>query len=389
MIKYTSKEYIKIDIANQFGLDKLLFENRIHWVNKHKGGLLKLVEEAENKPRYLAAVYALNKANENMPIGHLVGLDMSASGIGIMSACMNDPVGAENVGIIGSKPKDIYTHATEVMNELLDLKMKLPRKDIKRALMTSFYGSVNRPKELFNNDPKKLTAFYETQEIIAPGAVKLKDILLDAWIPNALEHSWTMPDGFEVKIPVLQKVEKQIEVDELEHAKIKMIYEDNIGSERGLSILANSVHSLDALINREMIRRCFYDKNQLNQALYELAKEDYKEELSPHTFVSLGQIEDLLKFNTLTCMKYDLVALIKHTLAKPSFPVLSIHDEFMSHPNYMNYVRQTMIDIMSELSNSNILNVIVTEASKGKITNSIIPSQFISKLIEKSEYIIS
>ena len=136
MIKYTSRDYLKIDIANQFGLNKLLFENRIHWVDKHRRSLFKLAEEAENKPRYLAVVYALNKANMNMPISHLVGLDMSASGIGIMSACMNDPIGAENVGIIGFKPKDIYTHATKVMNDLLKLNMKIPRKNIKKATMT-------------------------------------------------------------------------------------------------------------------------------------------------------------------------------------------------------------------------------------------------------------
>lgn len=80
MKTYTGIQYLAIDIANQFGLDKLLFEERIDWVKLNQDRLEELTNEAEEKPLYIKAVQAFRKAQKGEPIGHLVGLDSVCSG---------------------------------------------------------------------------------------------------------------------------------------------------------------------------------------------------------------------------------------------------------------------------------------------------------------------
>ena len=44
MINYTGKEYLMIDIASQYGLDKKNFEPRIEWVQWHEDNLEKFID---------------------------------------------------------------------------------------------------------------------------------------------------------------------------------------------------------------------------------------------------------------------------------------------------------------------------------------------------------
>ena len=103
-----------------------------------------------------------------------------------------------------------------------------------------FYGSKNRPKQIFGEDTEELMAFYQAQEMVAPGACKMMVELLGSWQPFALEHAFTLPDGFNAVVPVLQKMKAKLEIDELDHQSLTYIYEDNIGSERGLAVAAKS-----------------------------------------------------------------------------------------------------------------------------------------------------
>lgn len=81
MTKFSSLDYIKIDIANQYGmsLDKKTFKQRIAWVNSVKD-LRSKVKDAEKPAQFYAAILALEDALQGVPTGHLVGLDACASG---------------------------------------------------------------------------------------------------------------------------------------------------------------------------------------------------------------------------------------------------------------------------------------------------------------------
>lgn len=239
MTEYSPLDYLKIDIANQYGLDKKSFTQRIAWVNSVKD-LRSKTEQAEKRAQYLAAVLALEDALAGHPTGHLVGLDACASGItilGILAGCHET---SRNTGIIGSKRMDMYAECTKVMNEILNSDEIMERSDVKRAQMTHYYGSKAQPRSLFGEDTPELEAFYLAQETVAPGACYMMREFLQSWQPYALEHSHTLPDGFHARVPVLQKMKAKIEIDELDHVTMSYIYEDNVGSEKGLAVAAKS-----------------------------------------------------------------------------------------------------------------------------------------------------
>lgn len=237
MTTFTPQEYVKIDISNAYGKDKLSFAQRIAWVDSIKD-LHKYVDKAEKPAQFLAAVYALEDSINKVPSGHLVGLDACASGVAIMGILTGCPTTSKNTGVIGTKRMDFYSECTKAMNELLIEDIEVNRADAKASSMTHFYGSKAKPKEIFGEETDELRAFYAAQETIAPGACYLMRELLDSWQPYALEHSHTLPDGFNAIVPVLQKCKTKIEIDELDHACVSYIYEDNIGSEKGLAVAA-------------------------------------------------------------------------------------------------------------------------------------------------------
>lgn len=263
MKTFTGFEYLLIDLANQFGLDKETFENRVKWGMDNLHHLESLVDQADNKPLYIKAMQAVRKALRKEPTGHLVGFDGVCSGVQIMSALTGCYEGAKATGLVDPDVRaDAYSTATKVMNEILadqGLSVHIPRADAKQAMMTSFYGSKLTPKTLFGEDTPELTAFYQAMMKIAPGPWELLQSLLDSWQPWAKSHEWQLPDGFEAKVKVMSKVEARVEVDELDHATFTYEFYVNEGQPKGLSNAANLVHSVDALLLREMHRRCNYD----------------------------------------------------------------------------------------------------------------------------------
>ena len=73
---------------------------------------------------------------------------------------------------------------------------------------------------------------------------------------------------------------------------------------------------------------------------------------------------------------------------RPSFPVVAVHDEFKCHPNYMNYVRLTYIELLAEISDSTIIDAILSEITGKKVVVEKLTDS-ISDLILQSEYALS
>ena len=403
MKQYSAFKYLQIDLANHYGLDKEQFEDRIAWVKENDGILESLAPMAEDHFRYQAALLAYRDAQAGKPIGYLIGLDAAASGIAILGALTGCKITAANTGIIGTRRRDIYGKCTKVMSDLLDADVEVDRDPVKKSLMTSYYGSKAKPKEVFGEDTPELQAFYEAAETVAPGASALKEILLMAWQPHADLHEWIMPDGFHVRLPVLQTMESRLEIDELEHTTIKMLYEDNVGTERGLSLVANFTHAQDSMLCREVGRRCKYDETRLlisaELLAYHISTWDSRPVDNPRIqqlwentgFLSLVGIERITEdsinnFSRAYCEA--LLELIQTTLNKPSFDILFIHDEYLCHPNYMNHVRQTVIDVLAEMADSRLAEDILLQITGSPVD---VPhlSDHLGDEIRKSEYIIS
>ena len=412
MKTFTGYEYILIDIANQFGLDKLLFEERIQWAQDHLSELESLSDKAECQPLYRKAVMALRKAQAGIPTGHLVAMDGVCSGIQVMSVLTGCIAGATATGLVDPNVRaDAYTSVTEAMGIILGSKMTVSRADAKRALMTSFYGSKAVPKELFGHETPEVNAFYEAAQKIAPGAWELLQDLLGSWQAGALSHEWKMPDGFDVKVKVMTKKEVRVEVDELDHATFSYEFYENEGQKKGLSNVANVVHSADAYILRCMHRRCNYDAPMVKQvALYieaaliqrelgladGLMEEDERVTYYKTQYERSGMADIVilpyLDTENVYCLSQEhlekLLDIVNGMLAYKPFEIITIHDSFASHPNNVNHVRQQYINIMAELADSNALSDVLGQLL-GKSLTYVKLSNNLSSLIRNSEYALS
>ena len=386
MKTFTGWQYLLVDLANNFGHDKLLFEERIQWATDNLHQLESLAKDAETKPLYLKAVMAIRKAQAGIPTGHMVGLDACCSGIQVMSALTGCVAGATSTGMVTPGVRaDAYSRCTTEMTTLLGSTVNVSRSDAKDALMTTMYGSKAKPKEIFGEDTPELAAFYQAAFIIAPGAWELLQDLLASWQPYALTHNWKLPDGFDARVKVMQKKEARIEVDELDHATFTYEFYENEGSKTGLSNAANVVHSMDAWILRSMHRRCNYDRTAMELVAQRITNELCERTMGLHsepeqircpkvTYYQNQYIRSTLAdavilphLNEETVRQLDtehlsaLERIISGMLAYQPFELITVHDEFKAHANNMNHVRWQYREIMAEIADSEVLNDLLSQ----------------------------
>lgn len=389
MKTFSGYQWLLIDAANQFGHDKLVFEDRIKWSEENMDVLETLADQAETKPLYIKAVMAIRKAQQGLPTGHMVGVDACCSGIQIMSALTGCVAGATATGMIDPDVRaDAYAATTKVMGEILGGTVDVSRQNAKDALMTSFYGSKLTPKAIFGEDTPELDAFYQAALIVAPGAWELLQDLLASWQPYALSHDWKLPDGFDARVKVMKKHEVRIEVDELDHATFTYEFYENEGSKSGLSNVANMTHSVDAYIMREMVRRCNYDLGHIQYVercieaeligrslwgepdqmiVYSLMTKEVQyhlEQFKRSSVVSAAILPHLDQDNV-TCLSRDhlrtLAGIVNKMLEYKPFPLVTVHDEFKAHANNINTVRFQYKEILAELADSNLLDDLLSQ----------------------------
>lgn len=386
MKKYSGFEWLLIDAATQFGLDKLTFEERIEWTKSNLNNLEGLTNDAETEPLYYKAVLAIRKAQQNIPTGHMVGVDACCSGAQIMSSLTGCTSGGTATGLVDpDRRADAYTDTTSVMNRILGGGINVSRKDAKRALMTSMYGSKATPKEIFGEDTPQLKAFYQAVTEVAPGAWALLHVLLNSWNPMTLVHRWKLPDGYDAVVKVMVKQTARIEVDDLDHSSFTYEFYENQGTKTGLSNAANVIHSVDAYILREMHRRCNYNHDVITQAKEAIEVEMNKRNLglTKQVLINLPNSIDYFKtqydrsthissavlphINRVTVSYLSdvhlqgLYRIACQMLGHKPFPLVTVHDEFKAHANNVNQVRFHYKEILAELAESNVLDDLLSQ----------------------------
>ena len=407
MKSYYPVEYLLIDIANNFGKDKLLFEERIQWAKDNLNNLEALADEAETKPLYIKAVQALRKAQKGEPLGHLVGLDSCSSGLQLLSVLSGCKAGAEATGLVNpNKRADAYTEITDMMNEMLGGTVHVSRKDSKQALMTSLYGSKATPKRVFGEDTPELKAFYLALQKMAPGAYELLHILLKSWNPHAYYHEWKMPDGFDVKVKVMSKHKETIEVDELGHHKFTYEYYENEPVKFGLSNPANLTHAIDSYVLRTLHRKCNYDKEMVLKAKELLENHQALANVQPNPETKIGYYVQQYQRSTLADIvilpwivkeegelyqisqahKDKLLEMINQMLEYEPFELVTIHDEFKALCGNCNYLRQQYINTLVDLANSNLMQDLLRQLYKNDDIIYLKKSDNLAKYIANSNY---
>lgn len=324
MQEFTGKEYVMIDIANQMGHDKLTWDKRIQWTLDHEKTLEALTDEASSKYLYIKAVNALRDAQAGIPTGYMLGLDATASGLQIDAMLGGCRYTAMETNLINTgKREDVYLS--------IGTQMGISRDKIKDPLMTVFYGSTKQPEKAFGENTDMLKKFYETLFLKLPGAMDVLKMIQSCWDPTAISYSWTMPDKHRVNMKVFGAVDRKIEVDELDHRTFTYRANINMPKTKGRSLCANVVHSVDAYIARELIRRC----------------------------------------------------------AKEKVQVAAIHDSFWTYPNEMNTVRKHFISIAAEIAESTLLQDILRELTGNNAIRVIKDSHTLGAEIRRSEYALS
>lgn len=231
--EFTPIQWQAVEVANNFGHDKLTYEERIEWVKQNLDDL-ETMENPDEPELYNRAVRGLRLAQQGIPTGHTVALDAVCSGLQVMSVLMGCESGCSITGLIHQDVRsDAYTAITDNMNTMAPVNVS--RKDAKNAVMTALYGSVKVPKDIFGEE--LLEVFYTALRNEAPGAVQLLELLRGAWNPDADYHNWELPDGHLAVVPVTEMVEKRVHVTELKYTPV-ILLEEVKPQEKGISLIA-------------------------------------------------------------------------------------------------------------------------------------------------------
>lgn len=327
MMKFTGYQYLQIDIANCFGLDRRDWIDRLLWVQEHENELEDLMEGASEPLMYLKAVRAYRDVQAGKPTGHIMFLDATASGLQIMAVLSGCHQTAKHVNLVNTgKREDVYQGTATEMNHMLPVTHRVSREDIKKPLMTHYYNKQRQD----TLEAVQQEAFYSVLSNSFEGAEAVKDVINDYWNYQALEHTWKLPDGHVSRVKVTEMINTRIEVDELDHTTFTYRFEANMPSDRSTSLVPNVIHSVDAYVARELVRRS----------------------------------------------------------SKEGFRVAHIHDAFCAHPNHMQRVRELYVEILCEIADSNLLEQILGDICGEEVTLNKY-SQLLSRSIRESEYALS
>lgn len=317
---------LKIDIMNLLGFDSSVNEFKMDLFEDCEDTILKIAKgEASindvfpfaKKPiRCLMAMRAYLKAIEGQKIGYLCSLDATASGAQIAAILSRD----ENAAIYTnlSDPKDRYDVYREVgrvfymMKGHKNMKARLLAKENRKVFKTTcMIGGYNGKKaiEAAFPDVKDRELFYEAQSQVQPGLIEIQKIVNKAFEDNQEKPimCWIMPDGFEVAIPQQKSAWAYVHQPKYSFS-LKYYKEDISFDENKRAMYPHLIHSTDAYICREMLRR-------------------------------------------------------------NRFPIVTVHDCFYAHPNNMGKVLKSYNMILEEVNQGTILEDFLSQVYGERMTN--------------------
>lgn len=373
MHEFTGREYLKIDIANSYGLDKKDWSERLAWFDAHENQLEELVIQAKEPAMFYAGVKAWRDVQAGRPIGYTVGLDATSSGLQILAALTGDRSAAELCNVVNTgHRRDAYKSIYERMTTIITDSTKIDRDKVKDAIMTAFYGSKAVPKQVFGTG-KLLDIFYEVMATLAPAAWELNEAFLAMWDPDATINSWVLPDNFHVHVKVMDTVR---EVVHFQNKPYDVYHKVNRPMAEGRSLGANTIHSVDGMIVRELTRRCDHDPVRINQLREWIHKGSYwgaqAETDNDKMVIKLwghyertgylsARILDHLNPSNGGYIDINIIEELLNSLPEKPFKVVSVHDRFACLPHYANDLRRQYNHQLMLLARSNLLQDLISQ----------------------------
>ena len=378
MQTFTAKQYLQIDMASNFGLDKKDWDERLAWFAQHESNLEELVHLAEEPALFYAGMQAYRQMQQGQPIGYPISLDATASGMQILSCLTGDRAAAQLCNVVDTEHRrDPYTIIYEIMTQRIGEASKISRENTKQAIMTSLYGSVAMPKQVFGDGMLYYT-FIAVMGEQAPAVWELNQVMLDIWDPTVLSHDWIMPDNFHVHVKVM---DQQREVIHFLNEPFEVSKRVNRPVEGGRSLGANLTHSVDALVVREMTRRCMFHQPTVDfivnfldgrtEKRVESSDDQMVATLAKHYeksgYLSARILEHLNPGNAGHIPEAAIWELLE-SLPKKPFSILSIHDCFRCHPNYGNDLRWQYNNQLHLITKSNMLGNLLSQILNRQVT---------------------
>ena len=273
--QFTPYQYMLIDIANNFGeyrtnekgmtisLDQEDYQTRLNWARDNMPNFESIADDASDPYLFKKSVKNLREVQAGKPTGALVRFDAICSGIQLLSVMTRCIKGCEATGAINSGVRaNAYLAVQNVMEDILGRPVVATYKQIKAATMTSCYGSKKVPRDLFSGD--ELDAFNKACRIVAPGAFGMLNPMKNTWDSKALSHSWIMPDGYDVFIPVMVTDIIKLEIEELGGYAMSTLVTENRTKDFSVSNIAHITHACDGYMVRSLVRYCNYKPDEVN-----------------------------------------------------------------------------------------------------------------------------
>lgn len=284
-------------------------------------------------------------------------------------------------------PSDIYTTIGEEIRASFNLG-DIPRKVIKKSLMAWGYGGSAGLCSLTQTKPEQLNAVMAdiAKDLGFIGIYGMRQACLDAWDEDALEHKWELPDGYEIHQVITQDTFARDILTGQYIYPAKRVEITLNGKQRGIdcrwskvgkrskkesgtrSIGANLIHSLDAFLMREIVRRCKQDFN--------IKPEEFKEVITSGSDIvvqdakamdiyNMWKDTNVVSLNILNHLHYgdylprpywEAIVEVINALPKEGFDIRPIHDEFACLPRFANSMRKQFNMLIAELYKSNMLD---------------------------------
>jgi hypothetical protein len=396
---FSGREYLKIDIASNFGLDKENWDDRIAWFDENEKKLDSLLDKADEPALYYAGCQAWRKANANAISRFPISLDATCSGIQILAALSGDRKAASICNVIDTgKREDAYTSIYQEMVEEIGGSAKIERKQTKQAIMTAFYSSTAIPKAIFG-EGLLLDIFYKTMKANAPGPWEINETMLNIWDPRKLTNNWVLPDNFHVVVKVMSQVKERIHFLD---APYDVVYNINAPHQGGRSLGANMTHSIDGMIVREILRRCKFDPKivgDIRQLVDRKAggtrtgrSKDRMVQTLWNLYLNSGflssRILDYLDIDNLGLVQNNIIKRLVDSYPAKPFDVMTIHDCFRCLPNYGNDLRIQYANILAEITDSRLLSWIISQITGRRVPVTKL-DEWLGKDVRKTNYALS
>ena len=315
-----------------------------------------------------------------------VPLDTASSQSLIISAITRDNRCLNEIFHLNANmPSDIYTTIGEEIRATFNLG-DIPRKVIKKALMAWGYGGNSNLCQLCDVKPEVLDTVMAdiAKDLGFKGIFTMRQACLDAWDEDALEHFWKLPDGYEIHQVITQDTFARDMLTGQYVYPAKRVEITLNGRQRGIdcrwskvgtrsqkesgtrSIGANLIHSLDAFLMREIVRRCKQDFaikpeefKEVIESGFLLTKDSKAEDIynmwKETNVVSLNILNHLHYGDSLPEDYYNAICKIIDELPEEGFDIRPIHDEFACLPRHANNMRYQFNHLIAELYQSTVL----------------------------------